>query len=96
VSAGIISFSSMKTSVITKKPTGLQRAGYPVFITKRIIKEALNNSSMNYQSTNKIKCDFILFFIFNGLSATENGNTSMCCGNSDNQSFLNKQGAGCV
>jgi len=38
---------------------------------------------MNYQSTNKIKCDFILFFIFNGLSATENGNTSMCCGNSE-------------
>ena len=38
---------------------------------------------MNYQSTNKIKCDFILFFIFNGLSATGNGNTSMCCGNSE-------------
>jgi len=47
------------------------------------IKEALNNSSMNYQNTNKIKCDFILFFIINGLSATENGNTSMCCGNSE-------------
>jgi hypothetical protein len=44
----------MKTSVITKKPTGLQKAGYPVFITKRIIKEALNNSPMNYQSTKKI------------------------------------------
>ena len=38
---------------------------------------------MNYQNTNKIKCDFILFFIFNGLSATKNGNTSMCCGNSE-------------
>jgi hypothetical protein len=73
----------MKTSVITKKPTGLQKAGYPVFITKRIIKEALNNSSMNYQSTKKIKCDFIFFSIFSGLSATENGNTSMCCGNSE-------------
>ena len=48
-----------------------------------IIEEALNNSSMNYQSTNRIKCDFILFFIFNGLSATENGNTFMCCGNSE-------------
>jgi len=46
-------------------------------------KEALNNSSMNYQSKKKIKCDFIFFFIFNGLSATENGNTSMCCGNSE-------------
>ena len=69
--------------MITKEPTRLQKAGYPVFITKIIIKEALDNSSMNYQSTNKIKCDFILFFIFNGISATENGNTFMCCGNSE-------------
>ena len=50
---------------------------------KALFLEVLNNSSMNYQNTNKIKCDFILFFIFNGLSATENGNTSMCCGNSE-------------
>jgi len=35
---------------------------------------------MNYQSTKKIKCDFIFFFIFNGLSATKNGSTFMCCG----------------
>ena len=38
---------------------------------------------MNDQSTNKIKCDFILFYIFNGLSAIENGNTSVCCENSE-------------
>jgi len=46
--------------------------------------EALINSSMNNQSTKKVKkvkCDFTFFFIFNGLSATENGSTSMCCGN---------------
>jgi len=55
-----------------------------LYMTKIIItKEALNNSSMNYQSTKKIKCDFIFFSIFSGLSATENGNTSMCCGNSE-------------
>jgi len=48
-----------------------------------MVKEALNNSTMNFQNTNKTKYDFILFIIFNGLSATENGNTSMCCGNSE-------------
>ena len=32
-------------------------------------------SSMNYQSTKKVKCDFTFFFIFNGLSATENDST---------------------
>jgi len=42
---------------------------------EKLIEEALNNSTMNYQSKKKIKCDFIFFFIFNGLSATENGNT---------------------
>jgi hypothetical protein len=46
-------------------------------------REALNNSSMNYQSTKKVKFDFTFFFIFNGLSAIENGSTSMCCGNSE-------------
>jgi hypothetical protein len=43
----------------------------------------MSNSSMNYQITNRINCDFILLFIFNGLSASGNGNTSMCCGNSE-------------
>ena len=38
---------------------------------------------MNFQNTNKTKYDFIWFIIFNGLSATENGNTSMCCGDSE-------------
>jgi len=33
------------------------------------LKEALINSSMNYQSTKKIKYDFTFFFIFNGLPA---------------------------
>ena len=46
-------------------------------------KEALINSSMNSQSKKGIKCDFIPFFIFNGLSAIENGGTSMCRGNSE-------------
>jgi len=40
--------------------------------------EALNNSSMNYQSKNKSKCDFDLFFIFNNLPVIENGDTSLC------------------
>jgi hypothetical protein len=31
------------------------------------IKEALINSSMNFQSTKWMKCDFTHFFIFNGL-----------------------------
>jgi len=48
-----------------------------------MFKEALINSSMNYQSTNKVKCDFTLFFIFNGLPAIENGGTSMCRRNSE-------------
>jgi hypothetical protein len=48
-----------------------------------LFKEALINSSMNYQSTKKVKCDFTFFFIFNGLSAIENGGTSMCRGNSE-------------
>jgi len=46
-------------------------------------KEALINSSINYQSTKKEKCDFTFFFIFNGLSAVENGSTSLCCGISE-------------
>ena len=46
------------------------------------IREALINSSVNDQSTKKVKCDFTFFFIFNGLSTIENGSTSLCCGNS--------------
>jgi hypothetical protein len=46
-------------------------------------KEALNNSSMNSQSTKWMKCDFIHFFIFNGVTAIENGDTSMYRGNSE-------------
>jgi len=33
-----------------------------------ISKEALNNSSVNYQSTGNIKCDFLFPFIFNRLT----------------------------
>jgi len=47
------------------------------------ISEALINSSMNYQSTKKGKCDFPFFFIFNDLLVIENGSTSLCCGNSE-------------
>ena len=46
-----------------------------------IFMEALNNSSMNYQSMKKGKCDFPIFFIFNDLLVIENGSTSLCCGN---------------
>jgi len=46
------------------------------------LREALINSSVNYQSTKKVKCDFTFFFILNGLSTIENGSTSLCCGNS--------------
>jgi hypothetical protein len=47
-----------------------------------IFMEALNNSSMNYQSTKKGKCDFPFFlFIFNDLLVIENDSTSLCCGN---------------
>ena len=38
---------------------------------------------MNYQSTNKGKCDSPFFFIFNDLLVIENGSTSLCCGNSE-------------
>jgi hypothetical protein len=38
---------------------------------------------MNDQSKNISKCDFDIFFIFNGLSAIENGGTSMCRGTSE-------------
>jgi len=46
-----------------------------------IIKEALIHSSVNDQSTKKVKCDFTFIFIFNGLTAIEYGSTSLCCGN---------------
>lgn len=45
-----------------------------------VIREALKNSSMNDQGTSTIKNEFILLIIFNGASATEHGNTSLCCG----------------
>jgi len=45
--------------------------------------ETLINSSMNYQSTKKVKCDYTFFFIYNGLSAIENGSTSLCYGTSE-------------
>jgi hypothetical protein len=45
--------------------------------------EALINSSMNYQSTKKGKCDFPFFFIFNDFLVIENGSTSLCCGKSE-------------
>jgi hypothetical protein len=35
------------------------------------IKQALNNSSMNSQSTKKMKFDFTYFFIFNGLQPSK-------------------------
>ena len=38
---------------------------------------------MNYQSTKKGKCDFPFFFISNDLLVIGNGNTSLCCGNSE-------------
>jgi len=37
-----------------------------------------DNSSMNYQGMKKTKCDFAFFFIFIGLTASENGSTSLC------------------
>ena len=48
-----------------------------------ISREALINSSMNYQSTKKGKCDFPFFSTFNDLLVIENGSTSLCCGNSE-------------
>ncbi len=46
------------------------------------------DSSMNGQSKKKEKCDFTFFFIFNGLSAVENGGTTICRGNAErNQGF---------
>ncbi len=45
------------------------------------VREALINSPLNYQSMKKAKCDFAFFFIFNHLSVTENGGTSLCRGN---------------
>jgi len=51
--------------------------------TNNNLKEALINSSVNDQSTKKIKCDFAFFFIFNGLPAIEYGSTFLCCGNSE-------------
>jgi len=44
--------------------------------------EPLNNSSMNYSEDEKEKCDFSFSPIFNGLSATEYGGTSLCHGSS--------------
>jgi len=46
-------------------------------------KEALNNSSVNYQSKNKSKCDFDLFFMSNNLAVIEHGDTSLCRGTSE-------------
>gem|GEM_PF-3100348 len=46
-------------------------------------KEALIHSSVNDQSTKKVKFDFTFFFIFNGLTAIEYGSTVLCCGNSE-------------
>ena len=51
--------------------------------TDGYIQEALIHSSMNDQSTKKVKCDFTFFFIFNGLTAIEYGSTSLCCGNAE-------------
>ncbi len=48
---------------------GKQRAGKCNL--HKVIEEALNNSSMNSQSTKWIKCDFIHFFIFNGLTPSK-------------------------
>ena len=64
---------------IVKLLPGLTGAvcGYVLF------NEALINSSMNYQSTKKGKCDFPFFIIFNDLLVIENGSTSLCCGNSE-------------
>ena len=41
------------------------------------------HSSMNDQSTKKVKCDFTFFFIINGLTAIDYGSTSLCCGNAE-------------
>gem|GEM_PF-878816 len=51
--------------------------------TRNYIKEALIHSSVNDQSTEKVKCDFTFFFIFNGLTAIEYGSTALCCGNAE-------------
>jgi len=50
---------------------------------KARIKGSSDNSSMDYQSAKNVKYDFAFFFIFNGLSANENGSTPLCCGISD-------------
>ncbi len=47
------------------------------------LKEALINSSLNYQRKKKAKCDFAFFFIFNDLSVIENGGASLCRRNSE-------------
>ena len=38
-----------------------------VLVRLHLLKEALNNSSLNYQSTGNTKCDFPFPFIFNRL-----------------------------
>jgi len=47
------------------------------------MKEALIHSSVNDQSTKKVKCDFTFFFIFKGLTAIEYGSTALYCGNAE-------------
>ena len=63
--------------------TLLSRRGAEHAEVTHVTWEALINSSMNYQSTKKGKCDFPFFFIFNDLLVIENGSTSLCCGNSE-------------
>ena len=47
------------------------------------VKKALNNSSMNDQSTPNKKCDFCLALIFNGLQPMKMLASSLCQGNSE-------------
>ncbi len=67
-----------KQRVVFSQPTILEQL--PDYLP--VIKGALSNSSMNNQSTEKIKYDFIFSSIFNDLSVIENDDTSMCRRNS--------------
>ncbi len=62
-------------------------SGFPIanvsWDLERLFREALIDSSLNYQSKKKAKCYFALSFIFNHLSVIENGGTSLCRGNSE-------------
>jgi hypothetical protein len=56
----------------------LRLCGASIFLI--VVKEALINSSLNYQSTQNKKCDFC-FASFSMITIIENGGTSLCRGN---------------